>query len=166
MDICADTAPLACVTRCDTARNRVERRVVTTFDPARRLASSDWQPHVAAIVRIERDVLTRSARTGLWSRSTHTATYIANTAISAAQAAHAIRAHWTIENTSHYTRDVTLGEDRSRIRTNPGVFVRLRSFAYNILKANQTHGTISQDRYRAALGGLESLLNLLAIQKR
>jgi hypothetical protein len=46
------------------------------------------------------------------------------------------------------------------------VFARLRSFAYNILKANQTRSTISQDRYRAALGGLESLLNLLAIQKR
>ncbi len=69
-------------------------------------------------------------------------------------------------HTSHYTRDVTLGEDRSRIRTNPGVFARLRSFAYNILKANQTYSTISQDRYRAALGGLDSVLSLLAIQKR
>jgi len=29
-----------------------------------------------------------------------------------------------------------LGEDRSRIRTNPGVFARLHSFAFNILKAN------------------------------
>jgi hypothetical protein len=43
-----------------------------------------------------------------------------------------------VENTSHHSRDVTLGEDRSRIRTNPGVFARLRSFAFNILKANRT----------------------------
>jgi len=54
------------------------------------------------------------------------------------------------------------GEDRSRIRTNPGVFARLRSFAVNILKANQTH-TLSQDRYRAALAGIENLLRMLAV---
>jgi hypothetical protein len=52
------------------------------------------------------------------------------------------------------------GEDRSRIRSNPGVFARLRSFAFNILKANRT-GTLSQDRYRAALAGIDSLLALI-----
>jgi hypothetical protein len=56
----------------------------------------------------------------------------------------------------HYTRDVTLHEDASRIRRNPGVFARLRSFAYNILRFNQSD-TIAQDRYAAALGGLKSL---------
>ena len=58
-----------------------------------------------------------------------------------------------------------MGEDRSRIRTNPGVFARLRSFAFNILKANRT-GTLSQDRYRAALAGIDNLLSLVTIQKR
>jgi len=67
-----------------------------------------------------------------------------------------------IETTSHYSRDVTLGEDRSRIRCNPGVFARLRSFAFNILKANRT-STLAQDRYRAALAGLDNALTLLAI---
>ncbi len=80
----------------------------------------------------------------------------------AGQRAEVIRAHWTIENTSHYSRDVTLGEDRSRIRTNPGVFARLRSFAFNILKANQTD-TLSQDRYRAGLAGIKKLLRMLAV---
>jgi hypothetical protein len=51
-----------------------------------------------------------------------------------------------------------MGEDRSRIRTNPGVFARLRSFAFNILKANRTN-TLSQDRYRAALAGIDNLLS-------
>jgi len=55
-----------------------------------------------------------------------------------------------------------MGEDRSRIRTNPGVFARLRSFAFNILKANKTT-TLSQDRYRAALAGVNNLLEILAI---
>jgi predicted transposase YbfD/YdcC len=81
--------------------------------------------------------------------------------ITATRAAEAIRAHWGIETTSHYSRDVTFGEDRSRIRTNPGVFARLRSFAFNILKANRTD-TLSQDRYRAALAGVDHLLKVLA----
>ncbi len=51
---------------------------------------------------------------------------------------------------------------RSRIRPNPGVFVRLRSFGFNIFKANRTN-TLSQDRYRAALAGVDNLLDLLAI---
>jgi predicted transposase YbfD/YdcC len=86
---------------------------------------------------------------------------VSNTTLGASPAAKAVRAHWGIENTSHYSRDVTFGEDRSRIRTNPGVFARLRSFAFNILKAKKT-GTISQDRYRAALAGIDSLLKLVA----
>jgi hypothetical protein len=88
--------------------------------------------------------------------------YVSNASITATRAAEAIRAHWVIETTSHYSRDVTLGEDRSRIRTNPGVFARLRSFGFNILKANRTN-TLSQDRYRAALAGIDNLFNLLAI---
>ena len=70
-----------------------------------------------------------------------------------------------IETTSHYSRDVTFGEDKSRIRTNPGVFARLRSFAFNILKSNKT-STLCQDRYRAALAGIENLLEVLAIPER
>ena len=117
------------------------------------------------MIRVERDVFTRSTRTGLLRHSAETAFYVANAAVPAERAAAAIRAHWKIETTSHYTRDVTLGKDRSRIRTNPGVFARLRSFAFNLLKANQI-GTLSQDRYRAALAGIENLLTMLAIPKR
>ena len=58
-----------------------------------------------------------------------------------------------------------MGEDRSRIRINPGVFARLRSFAFSILKANR-RSSLSQDRYRAAIGGLASLINLLRIPER
>jgi hypothetical protein len=58
-----------------------------------------------------------------------------------------------------------MGEDRSRIRINPGVFARLRSFAFNILKFNRRR-SLAQDRFRAAIGGLDRLLNLLRIPKR
>lgn len=44
------------------------------------------------------------------------------------------REHWGIENGSHYRRDVTLGEDQSRIRkgTAPQVMAALRSAVIHI----------------------------------
>ena len=138
---------------------------MTVFDPAGTLAGTEWHPHVAAIIQVKREVFTRNAATGMLRRSAETAFYVSNRPLTAARAAQAVRDHWRVENTSHYTRDVSLGEDRSRIRTNPGVFARLRSFAFNILKANKT-GTLSQDRYRAALAGIDSLINLTKISER
>jgi hypothetical protein len=61
-------------------------------------------------------------------------------------------------HTLHDTRDVTFREDHSRIRCYPGVFARIRSLGYNILRRNQT-GTFNQDRYAAALAGFDMLSN-------
>ena len=65
-----------------------------------------------------------------------TAYYLSTATLSAVHAAYAIRAHWGIENRLHYVRDVTLGEDASRIRRNPGLFALLRRFALNLLRFN------------------------------
>ena len=146
-------------------RNRDERRIVSIFEPVSALLDIDWRPQLATIIRVEREVFTRNSSTGKWHHCAETAFYVANTKITATRAAEAIRAHWGIETTSHYSRDVTMGEDQSRIRSNPGVFARMRSFAFNILMANRSE-TLRQDRYRAALGGLQPLLKLLVIQKR
>ena len=91
--------------------------------------------------------------------------YLSNRPVLAGTAAAAIREHWGIENKLHYTRDVTLREDASRIRRNPGIFARIRSFAYNILRFNQSD-TIAQDRYAAALGGLDALCALNLYKER
>ncbi len=61
-----------------------------------------------------------------------------------------------------YVSDETQGEGRWRIRTTPRIAARMRCFAFNILKANR-FGTLTQDRYRVALGGPENLPQLLAI---
>ena len=37
---------------------------------------------------------------------------------------------------NHYVRDVSCHEDRSRIRDNPGIMARARSFALNIIRHN------------------------------
>jgi hypothetical protein len=69
----------------------------------------------------------------------------------------AIRHHWHIENRSHYVRDGSFAEDASRIRRNPGIFARLRSFASNILRFNGIDN-ISDGRHRIAFGGVSAIL--------
>lgn len=128
------------------------------FDAAPAVANTEWEPHVAAIIAVERRVHAFQPATGLFRTSSEISFYLSSRPIGAAQAAGAVRGHWGIENRSHYVRDVTLCEDASRIRKNPGIFARIRSFAYNILRTNQT-GSIAQDRYAAALGGLDFLFS-------
>jgi hypothetical protein len=146
------------------ARNRHETRIVGVFDAATAVKNTEWAPYVKAIIQVERKVLTFQPASGLWKESRETSFYLSNRPLQAKQAADAIRKHWGIENGLHYVRDVTLREDASRIRTNPGIFARLRSFAYNILRFNQ-HGTIAQDRYAAALGGFDALASMRLCQQ-
>jgi predicted transposase YbfD/YdcC len=157
---CNTALPLSGVRTVDEKkRNRHETRIITEFDPAPAVVGTEWEPYVAAVIAVERSVQTFQPATGLWKTSDETSFYLSNRLIDANHAALAIRKHWGIENKLHYTRDVTLREDASRIRKNPGIFARMRSFAYNILRFNQSD-TIAQDRYAAALGGLKSLLSM------
>ena len=154
---CNTALPLSGVRTVDEKkRNRHETRIIAVFDPAPAVVGTEWEPYVAAVIQVERSVNAFQPATGLWKTSDETSFYLSNRPIDASQAAVAIRKHWGIENKLHYTRDVTLREDASRIRKNPGIFARIRSFAYNILRFNQSD-TIAQDRYAAALGGLKSL---------
>lgn len=63
-----------------------------------------------------------------------------------------IRAHWQIENTLHWSLDVSFGEDASRIRNGYGAenFSRLRRIAFNLLKRETTEKVgIKTKRLRA-----------------
>ena len=78
---------------------------------------------------------------------------------SAKETARAIRKHWGIENRAHYICDCSFAEDASRIRKNPGVFARIRSFAANILRFNRTEN-VGNARYRLAIGGIAALQSI------
>ena len=157
---CNTALPLSGVRTLDEKkRNRHETRIIAVFDPAPAVVGTEWEPYVAAVIQVERTVHAFQPATGLWKTSDEISFYLSNRLIDANNAAFAIRKHWGIENKLHYTRDVTLREDASRIRKNPGIFARMRSFAYNILRFNQSD-TIAQDRYAAALGGLKSILSM------
>src|SRR5208282_58736 len=126
--LCASRHPESSDTSVTKGRNRQETRTADVFSTARARVETEWSSLIKRFVRVTRDVLHRSAKTGLWSSTSEVAYYVANSAASARQAGNAIRGHWHIENTLHYTRDVTFREDQSRIRHNPGIFARLEQF--------------------------------------
>jgi predicted transposase YbfD/YdcC len=117
-------------------RMRAETRIVEVFDVGPLLENTLWNGLIARIIRVTRSTLIRRAKDGLWDRREETAFYVCSASIGAKKAAEAIRSHWAVENRNHYVRDVSMLEDASRIRTNPGIFARARSFALNILRAN------------------------------
>lgn len=100
-------------------------------------AATKWQPFIKTIIRVTRRTLLHSAATGLWNQRGETAFYVSSAAgLPATAWADAIRGHWGIENRNHYVRDVSCDEDKSRIRDNPGIMARARSFALNIMRKN------------------------------
>lgn len=65
------------------------------------------------------------------------------------------RGHWTIENRSHYVRDVSLGEDASRIRkgSGPQVMAALRNLAIGLLRSTGAENIAAVMRRNAARVG-------------
>ena len=107
------------------------------FAAGEALAQTEWEPFVKTVIRITRDTWLRCAATGLWDRHGETAYYVSSAAgLSASTWADAVRGHWGIENRNHYVRDVSCNEDQSRIRHNPSIMARTRSFALNIMRYN------------------------------
>jgi predicted transposase YbfD/YdcC len=165
-EVCASAEPLSSVQTVDkNKRNRHESRTVAVFDATAAAKATDWEPHLAAIIRVERDVNVQQSLTGYWKPRFETSFYLSNRPVTAEIAADAIREHWGIENKSHYTRDVTFCEDASRVRKNPGILAKLRSMAYNVLRYNQSD-TMPQDRFAAAFGGLDAVLAMIFSRER
>lgn len=65
----------------------------------------------------------------------------------------ATRAHWSVENTFHWTMDVVFGEDASRVRVDeaPENFAVIRHVAMNLLKRHPAKLSLKRKRFRAAL---------------
>lgn len=69
-------------------------------------------------------------------KKSQTRYYISSLDESAEEFAHRIRDYWHVENKVHYVRDVTQGEDDSRIRVQPlpNLFGTARNFALNLYR--------------------------------
>ncbi len=116
--------------------NRIEGRSVQVFPHPTFSDDIKWRL-VDTVVKVDRKRWTFNTRSKVWEASHESSFYISTTSLTAKVFCQAIRNHWSIENGNHYVRDVSLGEDRSRIRTNPHIFAKLRSFALNILRSHK-----------------------------
>lgn len=92
-------------------------------------------PHARQVLLIERHVY------DLDDKHTSSTAVLAITDLSAEQAdperlLHLNRGQWAIENRDHYVRDVTLGEDRCRVRipSRPSIFATMRSYGIAALR--------------------------------
>jgi predicted transposase YbfD/YdcC len=84
---------------------------------------------------------------------TETVYYISSLPADARRILNATRAHWTVENTFHWTMDVIFGEDTTRVRLDqaPENFAVIRHIALNLLKQHPAKLSIKRKRFRAAL---------------
>lgn len=139
------------------APQRIERGEVQVFAAAALPAEGDGLIH--PLIEVRRTRARFHAKSSEWRKTPKGAYYVSDGAptVSSELYAQAVRGHGSIENRQHYVRDVTLGEDRSRIRHNPGLFARLRRFALNILRSGGVT-PIAEALYDNALN-LDRILN-------
>jgi predicted transposase YbfD/YdcC len=117
------------------AHGRIESRQVEVFLPTNLTHADKWA-RVEAIIKVDRHRLVFDTQMKVWQPCAETSFYISTMVLSAQAFCQSIRGHWQIENGDHHVRDVALAEDPARIRINPHIFAKLRSFALNILRVN------------------------------
>lgn len=119
-------------------RNRIEERTVKIYDNQNGfIENTQWAKHIKTIISVERETQVFNTKEKEYRIRQEKAVYLSNYKLNAMQAYQHIRNHWFIENKDHHVRDVTLGEDHSRIRVKPENMSTLRSFALNILRTNK-----------------------------
>lgn len=141
---------------------RIESRQVNVFKAPKYLKKTTtiWK-HIECIVKVHRKRAVFDTKSKKWNNSNEIAYYLSTTMLSAKEFCKIIQGHWSIENSNHHVRDVTLKEDSSRIRINPGIFARLRSFSLNIFRFNRSKN-IARERYVNGLK-FEELLKYKAL---
>lgn len=117
-------------TTLDKGHGRCERRTLKATTALS--AYLDW-PGVAQVGQVE-SVVVQDGTTRTEVRSFLTS--VPRSEADAGQLLEWVRGHWSIENRSHYVRDVTMGEDASRIRkgSGPQVMAAMRNVTIGFLR--------------------------------
>jgi len=120
-------------------RNRIESRHTKVFPVPNELKDKNMLFEFAQeVVEVKRSVKSLCTKEQKWNESNETAYYISTTPLNARKMSQIIRGHWGIETQNHYVKDVSMKEDFSRIRINPEIMAKFRSFALNILRTNHS----------------------------
>jgi predicted transposase YbfD/YdcC len=141
-------------------RNRLESRKVELFFYPLLTDLRQWGL-VKVVIKVIRYRQVFDTKSKTWKNSDEVSYYISTIDLSAQLFCQAIRNHWGIENRDHNVRDVTMGEDKSRIRTNPHIFAKLRSFALNILRKNDVKN-VSEELFGNCMN-IENVLDYVGV---
>jgi predicted transposase YbfD/YdcC len=147
----------------ETAHGRVERRSVSVWKSLEDLpGKEDW----AGLTTIIRVTSYRHLLKGqhLFIKKKQTRYYISSLDETVDQFARRIRDYWHVENKVHHVRDVTQGEDASRIRVQPlpNLFTIARNLALNLYR-EKGETNMAQAQRRAGFG-LEFLKSLFRMK--
>ena len=107
-----------------------ECRVISDPDYLDYLSNGrDW-PNLRSVVRVTGH---RETDSGVTVQPRY---YISSLEVPATRLLEAVRSHWSIENSLHWSLDVTFGEDQSRVRKDNGPqnMATLRQISHNLLK--------------------------------
>lgn len=130
----------------ETSHGRQEQRIVIQMPAPKTLPGfGRWSGLKTIAV-----VMLMSVRDG---RETYaTRYYLSSLRMGVKRIAHAVRRHWSIENTCHWTLDVTYREDDSRIRepAHRENFAWLNRFTLSLLKQHTDGHSLAMQRRRCA----------------
>lgn len=98
-------------------------------------------------------VMVQRERRFATSHQTETVYYLSSLPADAQRLLTVSRAHWSVENTFHWTLDVVFAEDASRVRLDdaPENLAIVRHIALNLLKHHPAKLSLKGKRFRAAL---------------
>lgn len=128
----------------DKGHGRVEVREYWQSDDIGWLAErKDW----AGLASVG---MVRRTRTVKGKETTETQFYISTLPLDAARFAHAVRSHWSIENSLHWVLDVSFGEDACRIARDHSAenLAIIRRTVLNLLRKDGAFPDISAPRKR------------------
>lgn len=132
----------------DLGHGRIEQRGLQTSNLL--TGYSDW-PGLAQVFRLERQVIRK--KTGeVRAEVVAGVTSLPPERADAARLLALVRGHWSIENRSHWVRDVTFDEDRSQVRCGniPQVMAALRNAVVGLMRwAGHTNVAAACRRFAA-----------------
>jgi len=125
--------PQQSIQQINKGHGRIEKRTVSI---THQLDGMIAFPGLQTLIRVESQ--RQRYRANIIEVSTETRYYVASFIDTAQAFADRVRGYWGVENKVHYVRDVTQGEDASRIRTSPLVqsWALARNFALNLYRNN------------------------------
>lgn len=132
------------------AHGRLEiRRCWAIHDPLafQSLAHYEGWAGLRSVVMIQRE------RRSATEQQNETVYYLSSLPADASRLLAATRAHWSVENSFHWTLDVIFAEDASRVRLDdaPENLAVIRHIALNLLKRHPAQLSLKRKRFRAAL---------------